>query len=195
MACSSRVETSGALLAALGKWRALHGPFSVLVLDNATYNSSVAVVHKGQEWGFELIYPPPYRHEAMGLVERFNYTIVDRLRKMSFVLGRNWVDMMGKAVEVYNSTWHDVIKATPHQIWAGTEEQRTAALRNTEIQRIKGQPVMTSPQSFEPGMPVLIYNHVRAGIRGDKMSPLWDGPVRLERKTGEHMWEYSELQP
>ena len=103
--------------------------------------------------------------------------------------------MIGKAVEVYNSTWHDIIRATPHQIWAGTEEQRTAALRNTEIQRIKGQPVMTSPQSFEPGMPVLIYNHVRAGIQGDKMSPLWDGPVRLERKTGEHTWEYSELQP
>ena len=127
------METLGALLEALSRWRALHGSFSVLVLDNATYNSSVAVVCKGQEWGCELIYPPPYRHEAMGLVEHFNYTIVDRLRKMSFALGRNWVDLMGKAVEVYNSTWHDILQATPLQIWAGTKEQREAALRNTKI--------------------------------------------------------------
>ena len=131
----------------------------------------------------------------MGLVERFNATIVDRPRKLSLALGRNWTELVGQAVNVYNTTWHDIIRAVPTQLWAGSEEERKAALKNTEIQWIKGQPTYTSPQSFELGMLVLVYNHVRASIRGDKMSPLWDGPVRLERKTGEHTWEYSELQP
>ena len=54
------------------------------------------------------------------------------------MLGKNWVDLVGKVVEVYISTWHDIIKATPYQIWAGMEEERLAALKNTEIQWIKG---------------------------------------------------------
>ena len=91
----SRIEDAGALIRALLEWKTRHGPFKVLVLDNASYNSGSAVVQKSQEWGFECIYPPPYRHEAMGLVERFNATIVDRTRKLALSQGRNWVEMLG----------------------------------------------------------------------------------------------------
>ena len=191
----SRVENAGALIRTLQEWVTLHGPFKVLVLDNASYNSGLAVIRKSQEWGFECIYPPPYRHEAMGLVERFNATIVDRTRKLALSQGRNWVDMLGRAVEAYNTTWHDVVQAVPNILWQGTEEQWRAALKNTEIKRIKGQPAQCSPQSFEPGMLVLIYDHVRASSRSDKMTPLWWGPVELERKESEHIWRYKELQP
>ena len=130
----------------------------------------------------------------MGLVERFNATIVDRLRKLALARGRNWVQLIGQAVEVYNSTYHDIIRAVPSQLWGATEEQRKRALENTEVQRIKGQPAQYSPQVFKPGMLVLVYNHVRASIRGDKISPLWDGPVKLEEKVGDRIWTYSELQ-
>ena len=113
---TSRKEDTQALIRALSQWRARHGPFKVLVLDNANYNSSYAIVRKGEEWGFELIYPPPYRHEAMGLVERFNATIVDRLRKLSLALGRNWTELVGQAINVYNMMWHDIIRAAPTQL-------------------------------------------------------------------------------
>ena len=76
----------------------------------------------------------------MGLVERFNATIVDRMRKLALSQGRNWVDMLGKAVEAYNTTWHDVVEAIPNNLWSGIEEQWRAALKNTEIKRIKDQP-------------------------------------------------------
>ena len=58
----------------------------------------------------------------MGLVERFNATIVDRVRKLALLQGRNWVDMLGKVVEVYNTTWHDVVEVIPSNLWFGTEE-------------------------------------------------------------------------
>ena len=76
----------------------------------------------------------------MGLVERFNATIVDRTRKLALSQGKNWVHMLGKAVEAYNTTWHDVVQVVPSMLWYGTEEQWRVALRNTEIKRIKGQP-------------------------------------------------------
>ena len=69
------------------------------------------------------------------------------------------------------------------------------ALKNTKVKRIKGQPVQCNPQSFEFWMLVLVYDHVRVSSRGDKMSPLWWGPVRLEAKESEHIWRYKELQP
>ena len=75
----------------------------------------------------------------MGLVERFNATIVDRVRKLALSQGRNWVDMLGKVVEAYNTTWHNVVEAIPSNLWSSTEEQWKAALKNTEIKRIKGQ--------------------------------------------------------
>ena len=131
----------------------------------------------------------------MGLVEWFNATIVDRTRKLALSQGRNWVDMLGRAVEAYNTTWHDVVQAVPNILWQGTEEQWKAALKNTKIKRIKGQPAQCSPQSFESGMLVLIYDHVRASSRSDKMTPLWWGPVELEHKESEHIWWYKELQP
>ena len=74
------------------------------------------------------------------MVERFNTIIVDRTRKLALSQGRNWVEMLGKAVEAYNTTWHDVVEAIPNNLWHGTKEQWRAALKNTEIKRIKGQP-------------------------------------------------------
>ena len=47
-AWTSRWETSGALIDALSRWRAQHGPFKVLFLDNASYNSSSVIFCKGQ---------------------------------------------------------------------------------------------------------------------------------------------------
>ena len=66
---TNRTEDAGALIRALSEWVTQHGPFKVLVLDNASYNSGLAIFQKSQEWGFECIYPPPYRHEVMGLME------------------------------------------------------------------------------------------------------------------------------
>ena len=101
---------------------------------------------------------------------------------------------MEEAIRVYNSTYHDIIRAIPSQLWSGTVEERREALRNTEVRRIQGNPVKISRCSFEPGMRVLVYDHVRASARSQKMDALWKGPVKLlERKTS-HIWTYEERQ-
>ena len=40
---------------------------------------------------------------------------------------------------------------------------------------------------------MLVYDHVRASARSEKFAPLWVGPVRLEEKISEHIWQYKEL--
>ena len=92
-----------------------------------------------------MIYPPPYNNEVMGLVKRFNAMIVDRIRKLSLALGRKWTELVGQAINVYNTMWHDIIRVVPNQLWDRSDEERKAAMKNTEIQRIKGQPTYANP--------------------------------------------------
>ena len=65
-------------------------------------------------------------------------------------------------------------------------------MENTEIQRLKAQPVKRSLVSFSPRMKALVYDHDRASPRSEKMEPLWQGPVRLVRRRTEHIWKYED---
>ena len=82
MAKAVKKISSHAVLTVCREWKALYGSFKVLVLDNASYNRGRTLVSELQEDGVEIIYPPPYRHEAMGLIERFNQTLEDRIRRL-----------------------------------------------------------------------------------------------------------------
>ena len=113
MAKAVKRITSHAVLSVCREWRALHGPFKVLVLDNASYNRGRSLVSELKRDGVEIIYLPPYRHEAMGLVERFNSTLEDRIRRLKLARGGSWTRWVQPAVEVYNSTWHDIAEVVP----------------------------------------------------------------------------------
>ena len=99
---------------------------------------------------------------------------------------------MEEAVRVYNTTYYDIIRAIPSQLWSGTVEERREALKNTEVRRIQGNPVKILCCSFEPGMQVLVYDHVRASAHSQKMDALWKGPMKLLEKKTNHICTYEE---
>ena len=130
----------------------------------------------------------------MGLIERFNQTLEDRIRRLKLARGGSWTRHVGTAVKVYNSTWHDVVEAVPQDLWEAGPEQWRKAMDNWEIKRLRDQPKLTSPSNLEPGKLALVYDSVRATARADKFSPFWKGPVRLLRKISNSVWEYEELE-
>ena len=194
MAKAVKKITSARVLEVLKDWKASRGPFKVLVLDNASYNKGRLLVSELEEDGVEVIYPPPYRHEAMGLVERFNFTLEDRIRRLKFATGGSWTRWVQPAIEVYNTTWHDIIEAVPEELWKAGPEQWKKAMDNWEVKRLRDHPKIISPGNLKPGGLALVYDAVRATARADKFAPFWRGPVRLVEKVSNSVWRYKELE-
>jgi len=82
----------------LEKWTKSRGPFKRLVSDGASYNQSARVRDWCQQQGAEQIFSPPHSHKSLGLVERYQRTLVDRVRKMAMHRGGSWSDHLPAAV-------------------------------------------------------------------------------------------------
>ena len=65
------------------EWIFRHGSMVTLVWDNTRYFSSEELRKWCAGKGIEQVFIAPYRHESVGLVERYQQTLVDRLRKMT----------------------------------------------------------------------------------------------------------------
>ena len=78
-----RVVNTGSVIRALRRWISKYGKPSVIVTDNAAYYTSAEM----EEWclanSVEQRFIAPYRHESVGLVERYHRTLIDRIRKLS----------------------------------------------------------------------------------------------------------------
>ena len=108
--------------------------------------------------------------------------------------GGSWTQHIGVAVEVYNTSWHDIVEAIPTELWEANSEAWEKGLKNQKFRRLQDKPGMISPQNFKIGQLVLIYDSVQASSRADKFGPLWKGPVRLIRQHFDRGWEYEELE-
>jgi hypothetical protein len=48
----------------------------------------------------------PYSPTTTGLVERFNQTLINKLKKLSLFGHKDWEEMLPSAVTVYNISYH-----------------------------------------------------------------------------------------
>ena len=82
-----RDTSTVSILKAFQYWIRKNGLFKVLVTDNAAYYASeeMAILCKDNEVDHKYI--APYRHQSVGLVERYHQTLIDRIQKLKF-LGR-----------------------------------------------------------------------------------------------------------
>ena len=97
-------------------------------------------------------------------------------------------------MEVYNSTWHDIIEAVPEQLWKAGPNEWKKSMDNWEVKRLQDHPKLVSPVNFEPGELALVYDVVRATARADKFAPFWRGLVRLVEKMLNCVWKCEELE-
>ena len=181
-------DSAGALVG-LDLWIQEHGEISVLVTDNGPTYRSKEVDDWCEEHGVQHVYIAPYSHQSLGLVEKMNRTVVDRLRKFVLARGRDWVSHLEPAVESINSAVHHTTGHTAHDLWRGTElmrrEAHEASIKKREA---RNKSLRIFPKQYAVGDLVWGYNHGRDKIRRNKLVPRWLGPLRiLEEKDG-HLW-------
>ena len=186
----------------LEKWIRARGTPSVICSDvsQATQSKDLQLWCAGK--GVTHEYSPPYHHASLGFVERFNQTLLNRLRRMWAEHPRNFAGLVERAIEIYNETpmsseevyrqtRKSLIFGSPNQLWASSpavwqklheyaQRQRDEANRRTKGRRIR--------QTFQAGDRVWLWNTKTETLR-DKLEPLWKGPGRLLRPITKAVWE------
>ena len=147
-------------------------------------------------------YSPPYHHASIGFVERFNQTLLNRLRRMWAEEPRYFARMVERAVEIYNDTplsspeesketRCSFVFGSPNQLWASSpavwrrlhqhaRQQHEKANYWTKGRRIQ--------RTFQAGDLVWLWN-TKVETLKDKLEPLWKGPGQLVRPITNSVWE------
>ena len=174
---------------ALDRWVSEKGPVKMIVTDNASYFASKRVRNWCSLHAVSHVFCPPYYHKAIGVVERYQKTLEDRLRRMRFAGGGVWSDYISDAVYGINHSWHEALGAIPSQLWDASQEERDKA-----FERIKGQRERDDKgrhfihQEFSIGDLVLVYDSVAAMAREDKFAPRWRGPMKVVERVSTCLW-------
>ena len=136
----------------------------------------------------------PHRHESVGLVERYQQTLVDRLKKMTLDRGRSWSDHLKEAVDLVNEAVNQTTGFSPKDLWEADLDTRMLAQSRSETFRLKrNEKRRYSPKKFFPGQTVLAYDAVAASSREDKFLPHWKGPYKLQYKIVDSMSKVKEI--
>ena len=100
----------------------------------------------------------PYRHESVGLVERYHQTLINRIRKLKFLGRGSWTDYIDEAVNLINEAVHSVTKVSPLDLWNGTHEDRVKAHQRLMMERDYRNKPRNYPKRFYPGHVFLAWN-------------------------------------
>ena len=92
------------IVGGLRKWVQTQGTPSVLCSDVCKATQSKELQQWCTQMGVTQEYSPPYHHASIGFVERFNQTLLNRLRCMWAENPRYFAKVVENAVEIYNDT-------------------------------------------------------------------------------------------
>ena len=152
-----RTITSTRIIKSFEAWIKLRGDIGVLVTDNAAYYSSEMMSNWCEDKGIVHKFNAPYRHQSMGVVERFNRTLEDRLRKLMLAHGGSWADHLLIAEEAINEAVHSTTGFSPVELWEGDENMRKKAKGKMDAERIRRNRKMRKfPAKFWIGQYVLV---------------------------------------
>ena len=124
----------------------------------------------------------------MGIVERYNRTLEDRIRKLRYAHGGSWVDYVSMAEKSINSIVHDSTGYSPIELWNGDKEMIKKEIVKIDMDREKrNQRRHIFPVKFHIGQMVLVreYNPQKQG----KFDRLWKGPYEVIKKVSKTMWK------
>ena len=179
---------------ALEQWQRRHGKIAVLVTDNASYYASRVVKRRCEAQGICHRFIAPYRHQSVGIIERFQRTFVDRLRKLKYALGGSWTKHVPLALEAMNFGKHSTTGKAPVELWTASEEELQLAQERTRKMRAgRNKRRRVRPTTFYPGQSVLVYDEIAAQNRGDKFAPVWKGPYRLVKESQGSYWKVQRM--
>ena len=185
-----RRVTTANVIRGLEGWIDRFGKFKVMVTDNASYYTSNELQKWCEARQIMQVFSAPYRHQSVGLVERYHKTLIDRIRKLRLTHGGSWSDYLESAVDAMNTAIHSTTGFSSKELWEGTDQQRELAFSRTKEERESrfGRKKIF-PKAFQPGQIVLVYDEVAASSREDKFQPFWKGPFILMRRLSPSLWE------
>ena len=176
-----KIINTASVIKALRRWIRHHGQIHVLMTDNAAYYTSAELAEWCGENRIEHGFIAPYRHQSVGIVERYHQTLIDRIRKLRFINGGSWTDYLEDAVKALNEAKHSVMRFTPFVLWYGTEEMRRLAFNRTVEERAyRNRRRNIQSAKFFPGQIVLVWN---ADIMSNRFQPKWRGPYVLTEQV------------
>ena len=110
----------------LKKWTATQGTPSILCSDVCKATQSKELQRWCVQEGVTQEYSPPYHHASIGFVERFNQTLLNRLRRMWAEEPRYFAKTVERAIGIYNDTplsASEESKETPSSFVFGSPNQ------------------------------------------------------------------------
>ena len=143
----------------LQQWVQHNGLFKFLVADNVPYYASSKLKDWSVESSVELKFIVPYRHQSVGLVERYHQTLINRIRKMRFISRGSWTDYVDNAAQVINGSAHSITRFSPREIWNGsTDELRLARQRVEKEWDYQNQKRKVHSMKVYPEQSILVWN-------------------------------------
>ena len=182
-----KVVNSARIIKSFESWIKLRGRIGTVVTDNAAYYSSEMMNSWCKDNGIEHKFNAPYRHQSMGIVERYNRTLEDRLRKLMLAHGGSWADHLEHAEKSINESVHQIMGFSPNELWEGGEDIRKKAKEKLDAERDRrNKSIRKFPAKFWVGKNVLVrqYDPNKQG----KLDPLWKGPYKITEKISNTMW-------
>ena len=183
----TKIVNSEKIISILKEWMRNHGSIGTVVTDNASYYASEELKHWCEKMNIEHRFIAPYRHQSMGLVERYNRTIEDRIRKLLYAHGGSWVDYVKRAEQEINSAVNSTTGFSPLELWYGTKDMRSLAKeRADQVRAARNQKKKIFPVRFFEGQMVLIRETNPEKQR--KFDRKWKGPYVIKSQISKTMW-------
>ena len=192
----ARSPTSRAMIRAIERWIEERGKPRRLLSDNASYLTSHLFKQWTQSQEIQHITIPLYSHASNGMIERYNETLIGRLRRRQQAEGGNWLKHLTQSVQDIASMQHSTTRSVPQEAWDDPAiwpllRRRTAAMRD-RVNQDRRRSVIPQPE-FQVDDHVWYWDEARAERLDAKLSPFWRGPCVLKQQISQHVWEVSEV--
>ena len=176
------------LLKGLDSWLKRNGKIGVMVTDNAAYYASQDVEEWCQDNGVEHRTIAPYRHQSVGLVERYNRKLENALRKITLAEGKSWADHLTRTVDALNEAVHETTGFAPVDLWHGESSKRQEAKKKTDQRRKANSRRVKRrwPVNLRSGQQIMVKDYET--YKTNKFAPFWRGPYRLTERISSTMW-------
>ena len=127
--------------------------------------------------GIRQVYSLPYKSTSQGMIEKFNNTLEQLLkRNMTLNQNNNWIDDLQTLVDNYNNTRHTVTKAVPNKVSENKPDQLNA-IKN-RINKVADEKI--ADNNLEP---LQVRNKVRIRLLA------LESHVRKDEKTNQNKYK------
>ncbi|KAF9760552.1 Retrovirus-related Pol polyprotein from transposon, partial [Nosema granulosis] len=167
------------------------GTPEIIISDNGREFSNQRIKELAESRGINWRFGAPYTPTTTGLVERFNRTFIEKLKRVSEYGRKNWVECIHQALEGYLNTRHRAIGCTPREMLRKDLPQEKQEYRDRYRESYKKEVKNSPDNEINIGDRVLYHHPIK---KENKLAPDYDtsgivrgksfGSVTLELNNG-----------